>query len=181
MSGGFPSRKPLGVTGPRLPPTFPDSIKSKVPSDLLMAQPEAALEHEAMIEQLEDEIKQAAKDNVNDLALWAETTPDSKAQAQFLGNLRNRLLKGISRNRIEEMTIRDRVASAARLDEMRREELDAPSQNISFAQRFEMAAALPKLIAEVERRKREASTINGESVEIINEEAHLNGTEEFSG
>jgi hypothetical protein len=113
-----------------------------------------------MVQQLEEDIQANAKDQARDMALWAETLPDSTTQAKYFGNLRNRFLKGITRKRIEEMSIRDRIASANTLNEMRRLEMDMPTQNISFDQRFELAGALPKLLEEVERRKREANTID---------------------
>jgi hypothetical protein len=129
-------------------------------------QRQATLEREAMIQQFEEDIEANAKEQARDMALWAETLPDSTTQAKYFGNLRNRLLKGISRQRIEEMSVEARVRSARVMDEMRRVEMDQPTQNISFSDRFELAGALPKLMQEVERRQREANTINGEAVDI---------------
>ena len=151
----------------RKPPTpLPDTPPPTIESVSVAEQRQANLEREAMVQQLEEDIQANAKDQARDMALWAETLPDSTTQAKYFGNLRNRFLKGITRKRIEEMSIRDRIASANTLNEMRRLEMDMPTQNISFDQRFELAGALPKLLEEVERRKREANTINGESIEI---------------
>jgi hypothetical protein len=141
------------------PQPIPDSHVGTEPLSVT-DQRQATLEREAMIQEFEDEIKANAKENARDVSLWAETLPDSTTQAKYFGNLRNRLLKGISCQRIEEMSVEARVRSARVVDEMRRLEMDMPTQNISFDQRFELAGALPKLLEEVERRKREQNTID---------------------
>lgn len=151
---------PNNPYGLKKPPTpLPDSHVGTEPLTV-SEQRQANLEREAMIQQFEEDIEANAKEQARDLALWAETLPDSTTQAKYFGNLRNRLLKGISRKRIEEMSVEARVRSARVVDEMRRLEMDMPTQNISFDQRFELAGALPKLLEEVERRKREQNTID---------------------
>jgi len=99
-------------------------------------------------------------DGVRDLRLWAETPPESPEQARFLGNLSNRLLRGIPRKTIDAMTVRDRVSAARQCYDMRQLELNRPTLNINFTQRQDMMNVLPALKAEMERRARERATID---------------------
>jgi hypothetical protein len=97
---------------------------------------------------------------IRDLLNWADPAPDRKAQAQFLGNLMNKFLRGISRTTIEKMSVRDRVTAARQCYDMRQIELDRPMANSNFQARKTAAEALPELLKEIERRKAERTTIN---------------------
>ena len=158
----MPSKKPNRFTKPPTPIPETPLVASALALEGvdLSEQRKDRLSREAMIEEMETEIVEGAREQARDMALWAETTPNSQDQARFFGNLTNRLLKGIPRKRIEEMTIRDRITAARQCYDMRQLEMDRPTANISFDQRFSMAAALPRLIEEVERRKRERDTID---------------------
>ena len=95
-----------------------------------------------------------------DAKLWETELPDAKTEGRFYRNQGLRMLRGISRDSIEKATLRDRVTSARACFEMGQLCLDQPTANISFSERRSVADALPALIAEVERRKREANTID---------------------
>ena len=109
---------------------------------------------------LDKEMEADQRDAIRDMALWSEAVPESAHQARFLGNLTNRLLRGIPRKTIDTMTVRDRVTAARQCYDMRQLELSRPTMNINFTQRREMMDMLPALKAEMERREREAMTVD---------------------
>ena len=138
---------------------FDDDPYEEDSASSLSVQPLAVSSRQRSAEARDPEANQEQVDAARDLALWVETPPESEAQAQFFGNLSNRLLRGISRATIQKMTVRDRVSAARQCYDMRKLELEMPAQQLRYDHRLSMAGALPRLLEEVERRKREAMTV----------------------
>ncbi len=95
-----------------------------------------------------------------DRALWETAEPDSQTEARFYANLRQKILRGISREKINAMTIRDRVTAGKQLFEMQQLLLDKPTANINFEMRQEAPKVLDAVKAELARRERERQTID---------------------
>ena len=127
---------------------------------------QAVRESDIDLTPMSDEELAEAQVLANDAKLWATELPDARTEGRFYRNQGLRMLRGISRDAIEKATIRDRVTSAKACFEMGQLCLDQPTANISFSERRNVADALPALMAEIDRRKREADTIEAESADI---------------
>jgi len=145
------------------------SVKLAAEQAAVKAMRTAVQDAEVDLTPLSDEELAEVQARANDARLWESELPDAKTEGRFYRNQGLRLLRGISRSQIEKATLRDRVTSARACFEMGQLCLDQPTANISFSERRNVADALPALMAEIERRKKEAATIDGES-EVIDVE-----------
>jgi len=107
----------------------------------------------------DDELADLA-DKTRDSELWAKEMPDSDARAKYYGNLGLRLARGITREEVKKMTVRDRMNAARQCFDMRQLELDKPTTTVNFQGRQKIMDVLPALTEELDRRKRERMTIN---------------------
>ena len=107
----------------------------------------------------QDHRTQEQKADDEDRRSWATALPESHREAQFIGNLGNRLLKGITPKEIRALTVKERVNSAAALFTVRQLLLDKPTSNFSFEERQTVQGVLAKAQRELERRERERQTI----------------------
>jgi hypothetical protein len=83
------SKKPNRFTKPPTPIPETPLVASALALEGvdLSEQRKDRLAREAQIEEMETEIVEGAKEQARDMALWAETTPNSQDQARFFGNL----------------------------------------------------------------------------------------------
>lgn len=99
-------------------------------------------------------------DEYRDQELWNTQAPDNKTEANFLGNLSLRFLRGISPAQIKKLSALDRVRGSKILKEQQDLCLNRPPAQIDFNRRREIIDALPRIQAEMERRRRERMTID---------------------
>jgi hypothetical protein len=107
----------------------------------------------------QDHRTQEQKADDEDRRSWATALPESNREAQFIGNLGNRLLKGITPKEIRALTVKERVNSAAALFTVRQLLLDKPTVNYNFEERQSVQGILAKAQKELDRRERERQTI----------------------
>ena len=115
----------------------------------------------------QDHRSQEQKADDEDRRSWATALPESNREAQFSGNLGNRLLKGITPKEIRELTVKERVNSAAALFTVRQLLLDKPTANLNFEERQSVQGILAKAQKELDRRERERQTIVVQVNEVV--------------
>jgi len=139
----------------KTPPNIPSSERAST-QELATALSELPLDPT----KLSDEELAELTDKTRDAELWAKELPDSDARAKYYGNLGLRLARGITREEIKKMTVRDRMNAARQCFDMRQLELDKPTTTVNFQGRQKIMDVLPALTEELDRRKRERMTIN---------------------
>jgi len=106
------------------------------------------------------ESKDDQADARRDATIWERDLPETRIEAKFWGNQGLRLLRGITRQEIRKLSVKDRVLAASVCFDKRQVLLDRPTTNIHFGQRLTLPEQMEAVRQELERRNKERQTID---------------------